>query len=297
MTVARVSQVAVEVLRSNAATNARVSQIAVEVVRINDGTKIIDSQLAVEVIRPNIAEQSIPTGTTGGTAIRFPVNLPLPDPDNYGDSNEEIRSAFQPEIGAIRTRNKYRRAPRLFQVSFFLNQAKYEQLSSFYYRSIKQGELEFDIKLVDGDELELSWFTVNWIGQFEAQALTGGQWRVNAVFRSIKDKFDTRPSGTDELAGLSISEAINSGYLDNRKLLYGVVEVEITNTAKSVDPMRGLVDINMIHTGKLVHIVMRGENNVEITNVGEFSLSETNNRITKNGDTRVTKNGNTRVHF
>jgi hypothetical protein len=53
MTVARVSQVAVEVLRTNTAVKARVSQVAVEVLRINTGTAIRVSQMAVEVLRPN----------------------------------------------------------------------------------------------------------------------------------------------------------------------------------------------------------------------------------------------------
>ena len=58
MTVARVSQVAVETLRTNTAVKARVSQVAVEVLRINTGTKIRLSQMAVEVLRPNVSAAS-----------------------------------------------------------------------------------------------------------------------------------------------------------------------------------------------------------------------------------------------
>ncbi len=54
----RVSQVAVEVLRTNTGAKARVSQLPVEVLRINTGTKIRASQLAVEVLRPNAAAAS-----------------------------------------------------------------------------------------------------------------------------------------------------------------------------------------------------------------------------------------------
>jgi hypothetical protein len=55
MTVARVSQVPVEVARTNTALVARASQVAVEVLRIYNDTVIRASQIAVEVLRPNAA--------------------------------------------------------------------------------------------------------------------------------------------------------------------------------------------------------------------------------------------------
>ena len=58
MTVARVSQVVVESLRTNTGDVARVSQVAAEVLRINTGTVIRLSQMAVEVVRPNDPEAS-----------------------------------------------------------------------------------------------------------------------------------------------------------------------------------------------------------------------------------------------
>jgi hypothetical protein len=58
MTVARTSQVVVEVVRTNTGVKARASQLAAEVVRINTGTKIHVSQLAAEVVRPNAAAAS-----------------------------------------------------------------------------------------------------------------------------------------------------------------------------------------------------------------------------------------------
>ena len=68
MTVARVSQVATEVLRTNTAVNARLSQLPVEVLRINTGTVIRVSQMAVEVLRPNALE------ITGDQVQRYIVN-------------------------------------------------------------------------------------------------------------------------------------------------------------------------------------------------------------------------------
>ena len=58
MTVARTSQVVVEVLRTNTGVKTRVSQVPVEVLRINTGTKIRTSQVVVEVLRPNAAAAS-----------------------------------------------------------------------------------------------------------------------------------------------------------------------------------------------------------------------------------------------
>jgi hypothetical protein len=56
MTLARVSQVVAEAIRTNTGVAARVSQVAAEVLRINTGTVIRASQVAVEVLRPNAAE-------------------------------------------------------------------------------------------------------------------------------------------------------------------------------------------------------------------------------------------------
>lgn len=58
LTAARVSQLPVEVLRTNTGVKARVSQLPVEVLRINTGTIIRTSQIAVEVLRPNAANAS-----------------------------------------------------------------------------------------------------------------------------------------------------------------------------------------------------------------------------------------------
>lgn len=53
MTVARTSQIAAEVIRTNLAVNARTSQIAVEVLRTNTAAKARLSQLTVEILRTN----------------------------------------------------------------------------------------------------------------------------------------------------------------------------------------------------------------------------------------------------
>ena len=59
MTTARVSQVPVEVVRTNTGVAAQVSQLPVEVLRINTGTVIRVSQLPVEVLRPNDDEAPV----------------------------------------------------------------------------------------------------------------------------------------------------------------------------------------------------------------------------------------------
>ncbi len=63
MTVARVSQVVVEVVRTNTGDVARVSQVAVEVIRLYQDTLIRTSQIAVEVLRPNVANASTSSPT------------------------------------------------------------------------------------------------------------------------------------------------------------------------------------------------------------------------------------------
>ena len=48
------SQVVAEVVRVNTATQIQASQVVVEALRIYNGTKILASQIAVEVLRPNV---------------------------------------------------------------------------------------------------------------------------------------------------------------------------------------------------------------------------------------------------
>lgn len=58
VTHARLSQLAVETLRTNTGVVARTSQVAAEVLRINTGTKIRASQVVVEALRPNAVAAS-----------------------------------------------------------------------------------------------------------------------------------------------------------------------------------------------------------------------------------------------
>ena len=66
MTVARVSQVTAEVIRTNTAPAARVSQVTVEVLRINTATVIRTSQVTAEVIRKNAPEIPVETARRKG---------------------------------------------------------------------------------------------------------------------------------------------------------------------------------------------------------------------------------------
>lgn len=64
MTVARVSQAVVEVLRTNTAVKARVSQAVIETARIQTGIKARVSQAVVEVLRENGTEVPLDGQTT-----------------------------------------------------------------------------------------------------------------------------------------------------------------------------------------------------------------------------------------
>lgn len=72
MTVARVSQVVAETLRTNTAVKARTSQVVVEALRINTATVIRASQIVVEVLRPNAA-----LSVTISPAVEVDTGMPL----------------------------------------------------------------------------------------------------------------------------------------------------------------------------------------------------------------------------
>lgn len=181
------------------------------------------------------------------TGIRLPLELPLVTRTSHGDTFEEIRKAFEPEIGVIRRRNRMRVAPRIFDCQLELSQDEYSLFDNWWQDVIKGGERDFDIQLLD-DDYTLVWYTVHVIGEYTAEVIDPMDWRVSFRVKALGDSFGPiRGSGTDELGG-RVTVGVSNPLANIRVYapFYGRVLPEVTPTAKlNVLPLYGNTDIGM----------------------------------------------------
>lgn len=139
-----------------------------------------------------------------GTGIRFPATLLPPDRDGYGDTFEETRSKFQPEVGSSKIRRRMRVPPRWFNLVWTLSDEQYSIFDQWWQNDIAGGGKLFDIQLSD-DYDALTWYTVYGPIPYEAQRLEESAcWIVRWRVRALGDTFGTdRPPGTNDLESLT----------------------------------------------------------------------------------------------
>ncbi|MES2180726.1 MAG: hypothetical protein V4493_01330 [Pseudomonadota bacterium] len=155
------------------------------------------------------------------TGIRFPVELPPPNRDDYGTTFEETRSQQEKEIGAARQRREYSIEPRIENLSWLFTQTQYTIFDSWWQNSIKSGELEFDIQISD-DDAGLIWYTAKWIESYQTSIDSQRyEWVVSGKLRLLGESFATRLSGTDELIGKSLLVCSAKGQMSVDKTLRG----------------------------------------------------------------------------
>jgi len=208
------------------------------------------------------------------TGIRFPADLRVPDRDGYGDTFEEIRSAFEPEIGQVRRRNRMRSAPRVFDLQWVLNQADYQIFDVWWQNTIKGGEQSFDIQLLDDDHT-LVWYTVHALGEYKAEVVHELEWRVTLRVRALGDNFgSTRPAGTDELKGrAAVGVVRGTGAIKVTRPIRGTTSVGVTASGRLAFPaMRGSTTVGMyrLPRGTLAPIPMRGSITIGLTATGKI---------------------------
>lgn len=202
------------------------------------------------------------------SSVRFPAELMPPTTDGYGDSFEESRQKFSPEIGQSRRRLRTRRVPRRFNVQWTFSQDEYQVFDKWWQNSIAGGSIPFDIQILD-DVVGLTWYTVYWIGEYQANIVDGMNWSVSGVLQAKEPTFGaTRPSGTDELRGLSdIGILSSSGYLLIGKVLRGLANIEVTPSARFLLPaLYGSSTVGMFQlpSGKLAPFPVRGSASVGV---------------------------------
>lgn len=184
------------------------------------------------------------------TGIRFPPGLRPPDRDGYEDADEETRSEFQADTGAPRRRNKYRIAPRVFDLQWSFTQAEYYAFDYWVQHTISGGALEFDIQLLDDDET-LVWYTVTGVGEFsyeisdpEGELRYRVRWKVRAKAENFGE---TRPAGTDELMGRATVGVTTRGALLVYTPFRGSTSVGVTSAKGrlSLPGLRGSINVGM----------------------------------------------------
>lgn len=189
---------------------------------------LVASSLGLE---PGLLPDTGGGGGPGNSGIRFPTSLRSPDREGYGDADEETRTAFQPSVGAVRRRHKYRTAPRVFDVRWTFTQTEYYTFDYWVQYTIDGGALPFDIQLLDDDQT-LVWYTVTAVGEFRYEILEAEgelRYQVNWRLRAKSNYFgESRPSGTDELRGEGALPGVTT---------YGVLRV--------YTPLRGAADVGV----------------------------------------------------
>lgn len=186
------------------------------------------------------------------SSLLYPPNLPQPLASGAPSTFENTRSEFESEMGLSRRRQKYRTTPRVFDCSIVMSQDDYHIFDNWFEYGIFGGLNEFDIRLIDGSESVLSWFTVRFVDEYEATCNPQMQWEVKFKLRTIQASFQNRISGTNEMHGYQDVQASNTGALLVIKALYGRQDVSIDNYAvMSINSLRGLCDAIMYNSGRM----------------------------------------------
>lgn len=137
------------------------------------------------------------------------------------------------DTGPDRVRNKMRITPRTFSVKWTMSNAVYRAFDIWFNDTVKGGLLEFDIQLLDDTET-LVWFTCTFLDRtYQADIVEDDKWLVTCTLLSVKDPFDTRPSGTDELQGLANLQGFRaSAQMLIATTLHGKATFTMQNQAK-----------------------------------------------------------------
>lgn len=166
------------------------------------------------------------------TGIRFPSELPLPLRDGYAIGFEETRSSLRPESGHGRNRRTVRTQPRTERLVWSFSQEQFHLFDLWWQFTIESGAREFDLLLTDAI-LGTTWFTARWLGNYQAEMTSDAyRWRVSGTVRMLGEPFAERPSGTDELRGVSTVGISASGNLLVERLMYASAVFDLTARAR-----------------------------------------------------------------
>jgi len=181
------------------------------------------------------------------SAIRTPETLGIPMRNGFGDTYEENRTLFNPEIGASRRRRVMRTSPRLFDVSWTFSQDQFTTFDKWWQEDIKGGIELFDIQLMD-DDASVVWFTVRAIGEYSSEVSQTNVWTVRLRIRAMDLHFGSyRDPGTDNIRGMTSIGVSASGALQVDRVLRGASTIGISSATlrPKTLPLYGSTSIGM----------------------------------------------------
>jgi len=190
------------------------------------------------------------------SSISFPSDLPVPLRDTYSETFEEIHRSLDMEVGTARRRARMRTAPRRFSLSLVLDQVEFAVFDSWWQNTILGGERQFDIQLLDEDDVDpLVWYTVNVVdGEYSLNVTQSFDYEISFSVRAVGASFANRPVGTDTLQGYSL---IGMRALPGNLLVFtpyrGAATLGITyaRAVSNLPPLRGGASFYMLARGKL----------------------------------------------
>lgn len=207
------------------------------------------------------------------TGLRYPADLPPPDRDDYREAFEEIQRSLEMEAGTVRRRNRMRAAPRRFDLAIPLTQNEFALFDAWWQDTIKGGEREFDIQLLDDDAGgALVWYTVRVVdGVYSAEVGETMDYRVSFTVRAVGESFPTRAAGTDNLRS-EITVGVQAA--PGRILIFtpyrGNLAVGFTNARAvfSLPPLQGSSAVGLLSftRGRLFPRPLFGTGSFGITN-------------------------------
>lgn len=209
------------------------------------------------------------------SSIRFPADLPIPLRDSYSETFEEIHRNLAMEVGTARRRARMRTAPRRFSLSLTLSQAEFATFDSWWQFTILGGQREFDIQLLDEDDIDpLVWYTVHVVdGEYSLNVTQSFDYEVSFSVRAVGASFADRPSGTDTLRGYNLMgmQAVKGDLLVFTPYR-GNTSIGITyaRAVGNLQPLRGGASFYMLARGRLLLPPMGGNASIGIIATARF---------------------------
>ena len=115
------------------------------------------------------------------TAI-WPDALPLPLAEGHAFEPVDLARTVEMDSGHARRRRLFRSAPQVCAVSWRFTQAQFDAFFDFFEGELGAGARQFDV-LVAAQGQGLDWWTARFVEPYEAEALHGGRWSVQARLR------------------------------------------------------------------------------------------------------------------
>lgn len=207
------------------------------------------------------------------SSIRIPEALPIPDRDSFQATFEDIATRTPMEVGAPRVRRARSLAPELFTLTMDLNLSQYQEFDYWYQNTIRGGESEFDMQLLD-DDTTLVWYTVRMIGEYQYQNIGPflDQWQITMTVRTFKPSFADRPPGTNDLKSGLVMEMTLAGHLSVPYVMRGAIHMDMSPLVRLTDGrMYGSMGFDMLPVGRFAANIIGARTLIDMSMTGALA--------------------------